>query len=126
MESHLFSKDLEKKDFNEEVKEINDRIQLEKRNTYNTNVLGQPFKKIKRLKMKTDRNFFSSVNSRWRQTNVDWKDPLAQVMFANTISDSNKFLTARERRINQFADSENIDTLSGLTKRPIRMNTTKN
>lgn len=124
MESHLFSKDFEKKDFNEEVKEINDRIQLEKRKTYNTNVLGQPFKKIKRLKMKTDRNLLGSVNSRWRQTNLDWKDPLALVMFANTSSDSNKCLTARERRINQFADSENIDTLSGLTKRPIRMNTT--
>ena len=121
MESHIFSNEDEpKKDFNEEVKDINDRLEKEKRKVYNTNVLGQPNMNInrKRDSNATDRNVYGSVNSKWGRTNIDWRSPEAEVMFRNTGSNKNQ--SARERKINQLSDSQNIDILSGLEKEPYR------
>ena len=121
MESHIFStEDDPKKDFNEEVKDINDRLEKEKRKVYNTNVLGQPNMNInkKRDSNATDRNIYGSVNSKWGRTNIDWRSPEAEVMFRNTGSNKNQ--SARERKINQLSDSQNIDILSGLEKEPYR------
>ena len=118
MESHIFSTEEPKKDFNEEVKDINDRLEKEKRKMYNTNVLGQPNMNInkKRDSNVTDRSVYGSVNSRWARTNIDWRSPEAEVMFRNTGSGKNQ--SARERKINQLSDSQNIDILSGLEKEP--------
>ena len=117
MESHIFNNDNQNKDFNEEVKEINDRLETEKKRTYNTNVLGLPYKEVKVEQTNNDKNFYGSVNSRWKRTNLDWKDPEAQIMFAN--ADENRNISARQRKINQMANSQNIDIFSGEEKKPI-------
>ena len=122
MESHIFSNENKKKDFNEEAKEINDRLELEKRKHYHVNVLGQPIVEIKKERdsIATDRSQYGSVNSRWGKTNLDWRSPEAQIMLYNSgIGGENRAMTARERKIYQLADSQNIDTLSGLSKEPI-------
>ena len=121
MESHIFSNENKNKDYNEEAKEINDRLELEKRKHYHLDVLGQPIKPIKREKkdsINTDRSLYGSVNSRWRQSNIDWKSPEAQIMFNSTFSDENKCQTARERKRSQLAGSQNADILSGIEKQP--------
>ena len=122
MESHIFQNDAPKKDFNEEVKEINDRLEKDKNVVYNTNVLGQPYMNVNANKKKdsvnSDRSLYGSVNTKWARTNVDWKSPEAQVMFADN-SEENRKKTARERKIDQMCDSQNIDILSGLEKGPI-------
>ena len=46
---------------------------------------------------------------------MDWKSPECEILFNN----DNRKQTARERKINQLADSQNIDILSGLQKEPI-------
>ena len=117
MESHIFNNADKNKDFNEEIKEINDRLETEKRRTYNTNVLGQPYKEIKVETTNNNKDFYGSVNSRWKRTNLDWKDPEAQIMFSNT--DENRNISARQRKINQMANSQNIDIFSGEKKKPI-------
>ena len=117
MESHIFNNAEQHKDFNQEVKEINDRLETEKRRTYNTNVLGQPYKEVKVEPVNNNKEFYGSVNSRWKRTNLDWKDPEAQIMFANT--DENRNISARQRKINQMANSQNIDIFSGEKKKPI-------
>ena len=121
MESHIFSNEDKKKDFNEEVKEINDRLEKEKRKVYNTNVLGQPYININKKKdsINTDRSLYGSVNSKWGRSNIDWRSPEAQVMFANSFSDENKCQTARERKINHLSGSQNVDILSGREKEPV-------
>ena len=118
MESHIFSNEDNNKDFNEEVKEINDRLEKEKRKVYNTNVLGQPNININKRRDSdaTDRSEYGSVNSRWARTNIDWRSPEAEVMFGK--SSSGKNLSARERKISQLSDSQHIDILSGLSKEP--------
>ena len=120
MESHIFSNEGKKKDFNEEVKEINDRLEKEKRKVYNTNVLGQPYMYMKKKKdsITSDRSVFGSVNSRWEKTNIDWKSPEAQVMFGNSFADENKRKTARERKIDHLSGGKNFDILSGFEKQP--------
>ena len=122
MESHIFQNDAPKKDFNEEIKEINDRLEKDKNVVYNTNVLGQPYMNVNANKKKdsvnSDRSLYGSVNTKWARTNVDWKSPEAQVMFADN-SEENRKKTARERKIDQMCDSQNIDILSGLEKGPI-------
>ena len=119
MESHIFSPDEPKKDINEEVKDINDRLEKDKRKMYNTNIFGQPNMNINRRREPnvTDRNVYGAVNSKWGRTNIDWRSPESEVMFRNN---DGKNQSARERKINQLSDSQNIDILSGLEKEPYR------
>ena len=118
MESHIFSNNDNNKNFDEEVKEINDRLELEKRKHYNTNILGQPIIHInKRNSIDSNRSLYGSANSRWRKTNLDWKDPESEIMFGNSFSNEKRNQTARQRKLSQLSDSENIDILSGLEKK---------
>ena len=118
MESHIFSNENKKKDFNEEVKEINDRLESEKNKHYHIDVLGQPIKKIRKERdsLNTDRSLYGSVNSRWAKTNLDWRSPEAQIMFCNTSTEDGRCMTARDRKINQLSGSQNVDILSGKEK----------
>jgi len=115
MESHIFSNENKNKDFNQEVKEINDRLVNEQKKQYNTNVLGQPYNTVKNDNINNDRSIYGSAHSKWNRTNLDWKSPECEILFNN----DNRKQTARERKINQLADSQNIDILSGLQKEPI-------
>ena len=122
MESHIFYNENKNKNFDEEVKEINDRLELEKRKHYHTNVLGQPYNNIDKKKETSDTNKIlnGSVKSRWRKRNLEWKSPEDEIMFSYTLTEGNRNLSARQRKIIQLADSQNIDTLSGIQKDPIK------
>ena len=127
MESHIFSNDNNYYDkTNEEINEINERIKkdVEKNRRYNSDVLGQPIIKVNRDLSKNDPSLFGAVHSKWAQTNVQWSSPEAEVMFGKNYTDSvyQKYgpkPTAYQRKINQLADSQGKDTLSGLDKSPI-------
>ena len=122
MESHIFTNQDKNKDFNEEVKEINDRLEKEKRKRYNTNVLGQPIMHIhkRRDSNANDRNEYGSVNSRWARTNIDWRSPEAEVMFGKSFYGKNQ--SAKERKYRQLYNSQHVDILSGLPKEPYHHN----
>jgi hypothetical protein len=115
MESHIFANADDDKDFNVEVKEINDRLEKEKRKHYHLNVLGLPYQDVKTEPVNKDRNIYGAPKSKWNRTNLDWSSPECQVLFNN----SNRKQTARERKINQLSDSQNIDIFTGEPKKPI-------
>ena len=115
MESHIFANADDDKDFNVEVKEINDRLEKEKRKHYHLNVLGVPYQDVKTEPVNKDRNIYGAPKSKWNRTNLDWSSPECQVLFNN----SNRKQTARERKINQLSDSQNIDIFTGEPKKPI-------
>ena len=127
MESHIFSNDKNYYDkTNEEINEINERIKKDplKHRYYHSDVLGQPIIKVNRDLSKNDPSLFGAVHSKWAQTNVEWSSPEAEVMFGKNYTDSiyKKYgpkPTAYQRKINQLADSQGKDTLSGLDKSPI-------
>ena len=125
MESHIFSnyKNYYNKS-NEEINEINDRIKKEQSKRYNADVLGQPYIRVNRDLSKNDPSLYGAVHSKWGQTNIVWSSPEAEVMFGKTYTDSvyQKYgpnPTAYQRKLNQLADSQSKDTLSGYDKSPI-------
>ena len=120
-ESHIFQNGDQNKNFNEQIKEIDDRIEQErKRRTYNRNVM--PYRRDQSNK---DRKLFGSVDSRWARINIDWTSPEAEIMYGRTYTEEIRKAygprgpSAYQRRLIQFADSQNLDTLSGLEKTPI-------
>ena len=117
-ESHIFNND--KNNYiktNEEIKEINERIEREKHKRYNINVLGQPY---------INANFENNSERkgpRLRPANIEWSNPQAEVMFGKEHSNYiyhnyGPKPNAYQLKLYQNADSENIDTLSGLKKTP--------
>ena len=126
LESHIFQNEDKNTDFKEKVREIDDRLEKEKKKTYNRNVLGIPYQRINPSSRNADKGIFGSVHSRWARTNIDWNSPETEVMFATTYTDrikedyGPKGPTAFQRQIMQNADSQNLDTLTGLAKTPIK------
>ena len=126
MESQIFSnKEKNDKDYDKEVKEINERIEREKRKRYNANVLGQPYMEVYRDLSNNDRSYFGAVHTKWGRSNIDWTSPDTEIMFGKTFNDGinknygPKGPTPFERKLNQLADSQNLDTLSGRKLYPI-------
>lgn len=120
MESHIFStNDKNDNDFNEEVKAINDRLEREKRKKYNADVLGQPYIRVNRDLTNNDRSYFGAVHTKWGRSNIDWTHPDTEIMFGKTFNDGinknygPKGPTAFERKLNQLADSQNLNILNG-------------
>lgn len=126
LESHIFQNEGKDTDFKEKVKEIDDRLEKEKKKNYNRNVLGMPYQRINPPSRNQDKGLFGSVHSRWARTNIDWNSPETEVMFATTYTDKiredfgPKGPTAFQRKLIQNADSQNLDTLSGLAKSPLK------
>ena len=65
------------------------------------------------------------MHSRWARTKIDWSSPETEVMFGNTFAKEMKKIygkkgpNAFQRMINQMADSQNADTITGVKKDPI-------
>ena len=119
-ESHIFSNhDKFSEKSNEEIKEINDRIERTKKN--NANIIGHPLIKVNRNK-KLVPHLSSNTNIKLSPADIEWSSPKAEVLFGkdHSIDIYKRFgpkgPTAYQLQLYQFADSENMDTLSGLSK----------
>ena len=118
-ESHIFTN--EKNNFNksnDDIKEINDRIDRERNKHYHINVLGQPIIRVNRNK-DIEKN---ATNQKLRPANIKWNSPQAEVMFGRDHSSNiykkygPKGPNAYQLKLYQFSDSGNLDTLSGAEK----------
>ena len=124
LESYIFQNEDKNKSFDVQVKEIDDRIEEGRRRLYYQNVLGLPYRRINRETRNKNKRALGGV-SRWGRTNIDWTSPDAEVMFGRTYTEGIKETygsrapSAYQRRLIQFADSENKDTLSGIQKPPL-------
>ena len=116
--SNVFNNEPNKYD---NVNEINNRIEHEKNRVYNIDVLGNPKKKYNNINnnQENDRSLLGAVHTRWGKTNIDWRSPEAEIMFGKEFNDGinqnygPKGPTAFQRKLNQLADTKNIDTISG-------------
>jgi len=125
-ESHLFSsEDNTYKKSKQEIQEINTRINQIKNKKDNYNVLSQPKIRVNRIKRNHNDNIFSSMDNLHKKippADMKWDSLQSQVMFSPDYTKklySNygpKGPSAYQRRLYQFADSDNLDTLSGLKK----------
>lgn len=115
-QSNIF-KNKEEPQTEDRVKQINDRIENERRRkNIKTNVMGQPYPRYNK-----DNN--DKKLPKMMRAGVDWKSPEGEIMFGNDYNHSlnehygKKGPTAHQRKLFQMADSKNIDTLSGETKK---------
>ena len=123
-ESHIFSNDKNKYNkTNEEIKEINDRIDKEKNKHYHMDVLGQPIIKVNRNKnIEKNAEGGEGENIKLRPANINWSSPQAEVMFGKEHQSNiykkygTKGPNAYQLKLYQYADSGNRDTLSGEKK----------
>ena len=109
----------------EDINEINARINKRKHTPNNFNILGQPIIRVNRKKNLND-NIHSSMcelhPKKIGPSNMTWYNPSSEVMFSPDYTKNlyknygPKGPTAYQRRLHQFADSDNLDTLSGLKK----------
>ena len=116
-ESHIFTNDKNNSNkTNEEIQEINDRIEREKHKHYHMDVLGRPIIRVNR------NNKIFSHDKNLSPANIRWSSPQAEIMFGTQHSRSMyknfgpKGPNSYQIKLYQFADSENIDTLSGVEK----------
>ena len=101
------------KNFNENVAEINSRIDNEKHHGYyNYDVFGNPIKKNNRNLSENDRYLINGIHSKWEKTNLNWLNPETELMFYHKNENSSPF----QRKINQLSDTKNIDTITGNLK----------
>ena len=122
-ESHIFSNDNNNYNkSNEEIKEINDRIDKEKNKHYHLNVLGQPIIKVNR-NINITKKYKEEENEKLRPADLNWNSPQAAVMF-NTEHTNNiyKYYGPRgpnsfQLKLFQYSDSGNRDTLTGEPKK---------
>ena len=125
-ESYLFSnQDNNYIKSQEDINEINARINKRKHTPNNFNILGQPIIRVNRKKNFND-NIHSSMCELNRKkigpSNMTWDNPSSEVMYSPDYTKNlyknygPKGPTAYQRRLHQFADSDNLDTLSGLKK----------
>ena len=74
---------------------------------------------------KYDKLLFGSVHTKWEKSNIDWHNPITELMFGNLKSkEMNSSFgpngpTPFQRKLNQLADSKNIDTITEKEKNPI-------
>ena len=123
-ESHIFSsEDNTYKKSKKEIQEINDRINQIKNEKENYNILSQPRIRVNRRKRNSNENIFSSMDDLHKKippADMKWDSLQSQVMFSPDYTKKlyknygSKGPTAYQRRLHQFADSDNLDTLSGL------------
>ena len=125
-ESYLFSnQDNNYLKSQEDINEINARINKIKHTPNNFNILGQPIIRVNRKKNFND-NIHSSMcelhPKKIGPSNMTWDNPSSEVMYSPDYTKNlyknygPKGPTAYQRRLHQFADSDNLDTLSGLKK----------
>lgn len=106
--SHVLKPEDNKK-FDENIADINQRIEYQKHKVYNLDVLGNPIKRIKR-DFEEDKNLISAVHTKWERTKIDWDAPETELMFKNYDTYNS---TAFERKVRQLADTNNFNIING-------------
>ena len=131
LQSHLFKdndntkQDENNKNINMNIEKINERIEEEKAKNDRYERYHISNDNPKRDLSNNDRSLWGSVHTKWEKSNIDWKNPEAELMFGTGVSqDVNKDFgpkgpNAFQRKLNQLADTKNKDTISEEKKLPI-------
>ena len=104
---------------------INNRIEEEKNRTNNNKNYHIALHQKKRDLTGNDRMLSGAVHSKWQKSKLDCLNPQTELMFGTqAIKDlKNEFgpkgPNAFQRKINQLADTKNIDTINEIEKGPL-------
>ena len=132
LQSNLFKNEDEKNNdnFSEKKKmktleQINNRIEEEKSRIQRNNRYHFSPQEKRRDLSGNDRMIYGSVHSKWEKSKIDWLNPQTEIMFGTQqTKDLKKEFgpkgpNAFQRKLNQLADSKNIDTINENQKEPI-------
>ena len=132
LQSNLFKNEDEKNNdnFSEKKKmktleQINNRIEEEKSRIQRNNRYHFSPQEKRRDLSGNDRMIYGSVHSKWEKSKIDWLNPQTEIMFGTQQSKDlkkefgPKGPNAFQRKLNQLADSKNIDTINENQKEPI-------
>ena len=130
LQSNIFQKSENKLEKSEILNydKIKSRLEEEKNKEYlnNTYHISHNNKNNKSPDLSNnDKLLFGSVHTKWEKSNIDWHNPITELMFGNLKSkEMNSSFgpngpTPFQRKLNQLADSKNIDTITEKEKNPI-------
>ena len=125
LQSNLFQDDNTNKEEKTKIlsyEKIKSRLEEEKNKELLNNTFHISHQNNKIDLTGNDRTLYGSIHSKWEKSNIDWFNPQTELMFGNQISKdlNNSFgpngPTAFERKLNQLADTKNIDTITERKK----------
>ena len=132
LQSNLFKNEDEKNNDNlnekkrmKTLEQINSRIEAEKDRIYRNNRYHFSPQERKRDLSGNDRMIYGSVHSKWEKSKIDWLNPQTELMFGTQATKDlkkefgPKGPNAFQRKLNQLADSKNIDIINEEEKIPI-------
>ena len=128
LQSNLFKdQDITEKTKTIDIDKIRSRLEEEKNkiNQNNSYHIGITKKNISRDLTNNDRSLYGAVHSKWEKSNIDWLNPQTELMFGNLDSkNANSNFgpngpTPFQRKLNQLADTKNIDTINENKKKPL-------
>ena len=108
-----------------DLDKIKNRLEEEKNRKNKNNNYHISFPEKKRNLVDNDRTLFGAVHSKWEKSNLDWRNPQTELMFGTQVSkDINSSYgpegpTPFQRKLNQLADTKNIDTINENKKKPL-------
>ena len=126
LQSNLFkNEDVSEKKKMKTLEQINNRIKEEKSRIQRNNRYHFSPQEKRRDLSGNDRMIYGSVHSKWEKSKIDWLNPQTEIMFGTQQSKDlkkefgPKGPNAFQRKLNQLADSKNIDTINENQKEPI-------
>ena len=131
LQSNLFKEDeknnenLNEKKRMKTLEQINSRIEKEKNRKYRNERYHFSPQERKRDLSGNDRMIYGAVHSKWEKSKIDWLNPQTELMFGTQASKDlkkefgPKGPNAFQRKMNQLADSKNIDIINENQKIPI-------
>ena len=126
LQSNLFkNEDVSEKKKMKTLEQINNRIEEEKSRIQRNNRYHFSPQEKRRDLSGNDRMIYGSVHSKWEKSKIDWLNPQTEIMFGTQQSKDlkkefgPKGPNAFQRKLNQLADSKNIDTINENQKEPI-------
>ena len=124
LESHILTKQ-GKEEENKNTENIKVRINEDRLNNLRDDYYHLGNENPRRDLKDNDPTIWGAYRTKWIRTNIDWASPETEVMFANTFSKEMKKNygpkgpNAFQRKLNQLADSKNIDTITNIKKESI-------
>ena len=111
IKTKMFNYLKKKKEEKENKLKIKQKLQKEKEE------INDKIKEQNKKNLCLNKNIWGGTHCKWQKSNMDWKDPGAQLLFKKTYTVNNfntnkDKMTAFQRKLKDLADSDNMDTLS--------------
>ena len=122
--SNIFGE--ENKDINTKInnyiknkkQEKENKLKLKEKTEKEKEELSNKIKEQNKKKLCLNKNLWGGSHCKWQKSNMDWTDVGAQVLFKTEGNLDNKNeMSAFQRKLYYFADSDNTDTLSERIKK---------